>query len=56
MKTLVILQKTPVEKGTLVKYEIKENNQSTLGERLVPRGYDRLIIPFTDSPALSAYL
>lgn len=58
MTTLNITNKLEQENGTLVSYEILDGEVVLEeGERLVPTGFDRLLIPQTDgSPALYAYL
>lgn len=58
MKTLTIKEKREHERGVMVTYEILEDGVIIeTGDKLVPRGFDRLLIPMTDgTSALSAYL
>ena len=57
MKTLKIINKLVQENGTLVNYEVLEDDVVIdIGERFVPNGYDRLLIPQVDGVALSVSL
>ncbi len=55
MKELIILQKEKTINGTLVSYEIRDGEVFEFGTRLVPHGFDRLLIPHVEG-ALSAYI
>jgi hypothetical protein len=57
MKSLTITHREKVEKGVMVDYEILEDGVvESKGQRLVPTGFDRLLIPQLTGVALSAYL
>ncbi len=57
MKTLFIISRNSVDKGVMVAYRIEDEGKLiSEGERLVPNGFDRLLIPQIGEPALYAYL
>jgi len=57
MKTLSITKKEKKENGTWVWFDISDNGVVIeQGERLVPTGFDRLLIPSSGGVALTSYL